>query len=353
MNRNGVVYDTGTGYSGLGWRFSTRPRLDPRTARRELQIIRDDLHCNAVRVRGGDIGRLTAVAEEALGQGLAVWLSPELFNRAAPETLRYLTTAATAAEPLRRQWPGRLVFSVGSEATLFTRGITPGATIEKRLAGLFREGGAGAHAGALDAFLRQASAAVRKEFGGEISYASLVFETVDWSLFDLVGVDHYREARVKERYTDMLRPLFAHGKPVVITEFGMRTYDGADTSGALGFGIVDTRSQFLHAQPLLGRLVRARLKKGNWRRDEDLQARELAETLAILDAEGVDGAFVEEFVTPINPYSDTAAHDLDMSALSLVKTYDGAHGVTYPDMTWEPKKSFRAVADFYAAHQPG
>jgi hypothetical protein len=25
----------------------------------------------------------------------------------------------------------------------------------------------------------------------------------------------------------------------------------------------------------------------------------------------------------------------------------GKHGETYPDMTWEPKESFKAVADYY------
>lgn len=107
MNRNGVIYDAGAVFSGLGWKERTRPRLDPRVAGRELQIIRDDLHCNAVRVSGRDIGRLTAVTGQALGLGLEVWLSPFLFNRGAPETARYLAKAARAAEPLRRQWPGR------------------------------------------------------------------------------------------------------------------------------------------------------------------------------------------------------------------------------------------------------
>jgi hypothetical protein len=153
------------------------------------------------------------------------------------------------------------------------------------------------------------------------------------------------------RYAQMLRPLFAHGKPVVVTEFGMPTYRGAGTSGALGFGIVDDRALFLHQLPLLGRLVGPRLRKGDWTRDEDPQARELIETLAILDDEGADGAFVCEFVTPEATYSDKAASDLDMSALSLVKSYSRAHGSTYPDMTLEPKKSFWAVADFYAGHQ--
>lgn len=37
---------------------------------------------------------------------------------------------------------------------------------------------------------------------------------------------------------DLLRPHFDTGKPVVVTEFGMRSYVGADTSGTLGFGVV-------------------------------------------------------------------------------------------------------------------
>lgn len=351
MNRNGVIYDTGAVFSGLGWKERTRPRLDPRVAGRELQIIRDDLHCNAVRVSGRDIGRLTAVTEQALRLGLEVWLSPVLFNRGAPETIRYLAQAARAAEPLRRQGPGWLVFVAGQEATLLMRGILPGATIQKRVAGMVAGGGVSQHADALNAFLGKAAAAVRKLFGGEISYASLPFEPVDWSLFDIIGVDHYRDARVKDRYAQMLRPLLAHGKPVVVTEFGMRTYRGADTSGSLGFGIRDNVSQALHQLPLVGRFTRPRLKEGDWQRDEDLQARELAETLAILHAEGIDGAFVSEFVAPEATYSDQARYDLDMNAMSLVKSYAGAHGMTYPDMTWEPKKSFQAVADFYASHQ--
>ena len=34
--------------------------------------------------------------------------------------------------------------------------------------------------------------------------------------------------------------------------------------------------------------------------------------------------------------------------MALVKTYASGHRTTYPDMTWEPKEAFRAVADYYA-----
>jgi hypothetical protein len=54
----------------------------------------------------------------------------------------------------------------------------------------------------------------------------LPWEAVDWSLFDFVGVDHFRDARIKDRYVEMLEPLARYGKPVVVTEFGMRAYQG-------------------------------------------------------------------------------------------------------------------------------
>ena len=37
-----------------------------------------------------------------------------------------------------------------------------------------------------------------------------------------------------------------------------------------------------------------------------------------------------------------------MSALSLVKSYTGRRGVSYPDMPWEPKEAFEVVAGCYA-----
>ncbi len=57
MNRNGVISNTIAVYGCLWGKFRTRPRLDPRAAGRELQIIRNDLHCNAIRVSGRLTGR--------------------------------------------------------------------------------------------------------------------------------------------------------------------------------------------------------------------------------------------------------------------------------------------------------
>lgn len=345
MNRKGVSYDVGRVMGG-NW----RPVFDLQIVRRELAIIKNDLHCNAVRICGLDIRRLTTAAEEALQQGLEVWLSPEMWDRRPEETLAYIVKAAAAAETLRGRWPEQLVLCVGSELTLFMRGIIEGRTFMKRLRhpSFWANAKVGTHNQPLNAFLAKANKGVREVFHGPLTYASLIWEAVDWSLFDFVGVDHYRDSRIKDRYVEMLHPLFAHGKPVIITEFGCRTYQGAESSGTLGLGVVNHRTLFLHRIPLLGRFVRPRLK-GEHVRDEGLQARELTEVLRILDGAGVDGAFVMTFVSPLFPYDEDSRYDLDMSEFSLVKSLaDGRRGTTYPEMPWEPKKSFQAVADFYA-----
>jgi hypothetical protein len=342
MNRRGVLYDVGR-VLGLNW----RPVFDRPTVRRELQIIRNDLHCNAVKICGRDVDRLVAASEDALRLGLEVWFSPELWNRPPAETVAHLATAAREAERLRQRWPDRVVLSVATEATFFVRGVIPGRTFRRRLANLGKEIKAGRHTGPLEEFLAEAARAARGVFGGPLTYASLPFERVDWSLFDIVGVDHYRDSRSAPRYGETLENLSAHGKPVVVTEFGMRTYEGADIDGNVGTGITNWTTVGLHRLPVVGRLVRPRLA-GAYVRDEGLQARRIAEDLAILDAAGVDGVFVCQFVDQLSTYNPDPRHDLDMGALSLVKTFTHGHGTTYPDMTWEPKESFHAVARYYA-----
>ena len=82
----------------------------------------------------------------------------------------------------------------------------------------------------------------------------------------------------------MLQPLLALGKPVANTEFGMRSYQGAASEGgALGFGVADQLRVGLHQLPVVGRFVRERLNV-DYVRDEAMQARQLTETLTMLEA---------------------------------------------------------------------
>jgi hypothetical protein len=359
MNRRGVCYDVGRVMWGQDW----RPEFSAEEARRELQIIRDDLVCNAVRICGQDLGRLIAAGGHALDCGLQVWLSPELWDHSPGDTAGYIAKAADAAEELHRHRPGQVVLSVGSEATLFMAGIVEGTSVFERLEhpDFWKRIKAGEHNGPLNVFLAEAAERAREVFHGPVTYASVPLETVDWSRFDLVSVDLYRGAQLKDRFTDVLHRYFAFERPVAITEFGCCTYRGAADAGGRGFAILDISAQDRQSTP-------PRLN-GSYIRDEAEQARELTEMLSIFDAAGVDATFVMTFAAPLNPTSDDPLYDLDMASYSLVKSFGSrlgplgaAHpeapwdrsrlGTTYPGMPWEPKESFRAVADFYAAHTP-
>lgn len=88
---------------------------------------------------------------------------------------------------------------------------------------------------------------------------------------------------------------------------------------------------------------------GQYIRDEAGQATYLAELLEIFDAEGVDATFVFLFALdnlPHRPGGDPR-HDLDMASLGIVKMLEGRSGDAYPDMAWEPKAAFTAVAECY------
>ena len=347
MRLKGVCYDVGA-VMGFNW----RPVFDPKVVRRELEIIKSDLHCNAVIITALDVGRIVTAATAALEEGLEVWLSPLLWDKSEDQTVEYLAKAAGRLEALRKQWPEKVVLSVGGESTLFMQGILPGKNIMQRVRSpRFRASiMSGEHNAPLNAFLARAVVAVRKEFKGELTYHSLIWEKVDWSLFDYVGVDHYRATDIEGKYVEMLKPLFDTGKPVVVTEFGNGTYqsDGKLVKVLLGGGDTDFRSQFFHSFPVVGRFVRPKVRVIH-PRDEAWQARKVVETLEILDAAGVDGAFVSQFESQINPFDEDPKYDLDTTNQSLVKYYEhGRRGTTYPDMPWEPKESFRALADYYA-----
>ena len=56
-----------------------------------------------------------------------------MWDKSPEKTLKYVTKAAAEAETLRQRYPERLVFSVGSELTLFMQGIVAGKNLTARI----------------------------------------------------------------------------------------------------------------------------------------------------------------------------------------------------------------------------
>jgi hypothetical protein len=341
MRAKGITYDTGFVRNGA----ISRKRFDPEVVRRELGIIRDDLHCNAVRVTGGDPERLELAATYAADLGLEVWFSPYPLELTGEELLALFADCAERAERLRRRG-AEVVFVAGAELSLMNKGFLPGDSEGDRLARLLNQQDrdrlrerVGQASARVNHFLGDAVAAVRERFGGRVTYAAIPLERVDWAPFDFVGVDLYRSAEVADQFSEGVRTLVAQGKPVAITEFGSAAYRGAGDRGARVLEIVEYDKDT--GAPL-------RLN-GEYLRDEAGQASYLRELLEIFDAAGVDSAFVFLLALdnlPHRPDGDPR-DDLDLASPGIVKVLDNRHGHTYPDLPWEPKAAFAALADHY------
>jgi hypothetical protein len=340
MRAKGITYDTGFFHLGA----STREPFDPDVVRRELEIIRDDLHCTAVRVTGGDPDRLEVAATHAAALGLEVWLSPFTCDLTRDQLLELLVDCAERAERLRQRG-AEVVFVTGAELSLFTVGFLPGEILAQRFEFLSQPQRLREHIAAIppamNEFLGRAVAAVRQRFAGKVSYASILpLEGVDWTPFDIISVDAYRSKQVADQFADGIRTLVAQGKPVAITESGCTTHRGAADKGARGGMIVE------YDGPTPTSL------DGEYVRDEAEQAAYLRELLDIFDTAGVDTAFVVTFASYYLPHRDNPVDDLDMSSFGVVKVYEDRFGETYPDLKWEPKAAFHALAAWEPTAMP-
>jgi hypothetical protein len=303
VRANGISYDTGFLANGT----SSREPFDPELVERELRIIRDDLHCDAVRVMGGDPERLELAASRAADLGLEVWFSPYPLELTTDELLSLFADCAERAERLRRRG-AEVVFVTGAELSLMNKGFLPGDSLDERV-GLLTEPQRlrellPAVTGRVDAFLAEAVALVRERFGGRITYAAIHLERLDWTRFDIVSLDLYRSIEVADRFAEGVRALVALGKPVAITEFGAATFRGAGDRGARGLEIVEHDKD-------TGAPVRLR---GEYPRDEQGQATYLRELLEVFEAEGVDSAFVFTFALHSYPHRPQGDVELPVRA---------------------------------------
>ncbi|WP_406110714.1 hypothetical protein OG698_47645 [Streptomyces sp. NBC_01003] len=138
-------------------------------------------------------------------------------------------------------------------------------------------------------------------------------------------------------YRDDLRKEFAHGKPVAIMEVGCCTFRGAGDYGGSGWYVAMEPDGVTPKPDLL--------------RDESEQVRYLDDLMPVFEEEGVDSAFWFSFAGYNTPHR-LSGPDPDLASYGIVKILDEhsdypADARTYPDMPWEPKEAFHALANRY------
>ena len=323
----GIGYDAGVLYDGD---FDSRPEWDADETRSDLQAIRHRLGCNTVLVMATKIDRLIDTARIACEEGLAVWIQPRLFDASRSEIAEQLIVVADRAEYLRLEY-GEVSLNVGCELSLSARGFTPGRTFSSRGALLpifsmflpvvnLR----------LRRFLKELVGLTRQRFGGAVSYGAGSWERPDWRIFDVVGLDAYRDAGNAWRFESSLRHTVSRhqgaGRPVYIFEFGTCAYVGAAENASQASDVLQEADG--------GMKVPTKLV-----RDEQVQADYLDEMFDVFARAGVAGTFVWGFSEPRLTRSDTPGHDLDLASYGIVAPMN--------DGTWQPKAAFRTVAERY------
>jgi hypothetical protein len=338
MRGKGINYDTGF----LPGEHDSRPDFDPAVVAAEMRIIARELGCTAVRVSGSRPERISIAAQAAAAEGLEVWFAPFPPELTTAELIGLFRDCADRAEQVRREG-ARVVLVMGCEVTLFNPGFLPGTYFYDRMRRLGTPSPRLYASFALmprrlNAFLAEASGAVRGRFGGPLTYAAGTWEPVDWSRFDIVSVDAYRDASNAASFRTDLRKQFRHGKPVAATEYGCCPYAGAADKGGLGWDIVD------YDEDGGGRTIR-----GEYQRDESEQVRYLQELNQVFTEEGLDLAFWFTFAGYLNMVSADPRHDLDLASYGLVSMLPEGPGSGYQGLGWRPRLAFEAMARLTAS----
>ncbi|WP_220447949.1 hypothetical protein [Nonomuraea diastatica] len=116
--KRGINYDTGF----LPGDDLSRRSFDLEDVERDMRTIARDLHCDSVRISGGDPGRVTAAAERVVAAGLEVWFAPFPVDLTEDEMSALFAESAERAEALRRAG-GDVVLVTGCEITAFGHGF--------------------------------------------------------------------------------------------------------------------------------------------------------------------------------------------------------------------------------------
>lgn len=324
----GVTYDTGT----LTLGETTRRVWSAARMEGEIAAIAERLRCTTVSVFGSDPHRLEQSARAALGRGLQVAIQPRLYDHPQGEILAQLADVAERAEALRRDHPEAITLIAGCEHMLFTPGIVPGRTFEERIAA-FGSGKVDFAAAQrrLDSFLARAAKTARRHFAGPLTYAAAEFEAVDWSRFDLVGLDYYAFHESLAGHSRTLKPYRRWGKPIAILEFGCCTYRGAPRRGGSGYDIVDYSRR---PPTLIGHPIRS----------EATQANYIDHMFDVFEAERLHSASVYTFIAPDLPYLPSPPHDLDTASFAVVKVIKRRPYDPASPYTWRPKEAFAKIA---------
>ena len=341
INFRGINYNAGIEYDSSVTRSDN---IDIERLKKDLLLMKK-LNCNAIRMYGSHIDKLIVYSEEALKNGFHVWISPRLIDGNKQQTIKFVKEASKKVEQLRKKYQ-KVVFIVGNELLIDSKAVFVAPRIFNRVDFLksyinfkfsiknefpqLRQ-----TYSSMRRFLERTDSSIKqfveilrikasKNFKGQITYASLPWEEINWKNFDIVAVNLYKNQWNASTYDDELKRSKSFGKPVAITEFGTCAYKGASKFGGSAYDIVDYRTKTI--------------KKGIIR-DENEQVNYLGELLGLYRKRNIFATFVFDFKEEWKTHSKNHRKDLDLGSFGIVKVLKNSNVI--------PKKAFSAVKILY------
>lgn len=282
----GITYETGIKWSDK-WPSSSRMqlvKLTPDQIDRELEIIRDELGCNAIRITGDNNTELLKVTQMASNRFKEILISPRYIDADMGTTISKLCGLAKNVETLRRRSNSTIIFVIGNESTYETRGVMSDLpTFYERL-DEFMQLSSEAYQKkkeqwdkTLNDFLKRGISELRRVYGGKVTYSAAPQEGINWNElgFDVIGLNEYLsyDWQTEEQYIERIKSSKSIGKPVYNTEWGSCTFKDALMYGGIGWKYGADKTY-----------------------DQEAQADAIERQLEIFNTIGIDGCFLYSFI---------------------------------------------------------
>jgi hypothetical protein len=231
----GVVY----------WVDCAGPHSNQEYAESDMNLIRDELGCNGIRIVAGSCGLSADEAEKLVVQCARaaihadfenVSICARYMNATLEETKERVKAFAKRAAELA-DVSDAIVFQLGNELSIDARGVCSSPTYEQRAGEIERNVDNPAYQEKLVTLLEDLVSVSRESYDGKLSYAAHPGEwAIPWDEldFDIVGQNQYWWPEcTDEKFVEIFMRLGKFVRPVHITEFGCGTYLGAfDVGGA-------------------------------------------------------------------------------------------------------------------------
>ena len=221
----------------VGWKGNDHAPIDVQDEK--LDVIRDELRCNAVIIYGyADFeDDLIQVGRLAIEKGFdRIYLTPMYLDFSIEDTVKRIVQFASKVKTLR-EISDSIVFMVGHEFSLDSSSFVPGTTYDEREQNAWK-GQFDWRKGLSvmpDAF-RKIISLCKQNYGYPIAYAATTWEAdnaVPWQdpMFESIGVDAYIWNKVgwTEQYVmnEIQRLSQLYRKQVMVTEWGCCTFKNA------------------------------------------------------------------------------------------------------------------------------